>query len=134
MLGYWGAAPLRGPYRTGDLGRYDPDGQLEYIGRIDSMVKVRGHRIELGEVEAVLSGQRSVAAVVVLATGTGLDSELHAVVVPAGPARPGLLELKEFSAARLPPYMVLDKLHVTDVLPYESPMARLTGQRCLTRS
>ena len=98
MLGYWGAAPLRGPYRTGDLGRYDPDGQLEYIGRIDSMVKVRGHRIELGEVEAVLSGQRSVAAVVVLATGTGLDSELHAVVVPA--CRPGPASLSSRSSAR----------------------------------
>jgi amino acid adenylation domain-containing protein len=117
MLGYWGRPEHRGPYRTGDIGRYDEDGQLEYAGRIDHMVKVRGQRIELGEIEAALDAHDSVAAAAVLVVGGGLESELHAVAVPTEGCRPRLLDLKVFSAARLPTYMVLDALHVTEALP-----------------
>lgn len=117
MLGYWGAPLHRGPYRTGDIGRIGDDGELEYVGRIDHMVKVRGQRIELGEIEAVLDAHDSVATAAVLVVGTGLESELHAVAVPTGGSRPRLLDLKMFSAARLPTYMVLDALHVCDALP-----------------
>jgi clorobiocin biosynthesis protein CloN4 len=117
MLGYWGAPAHEGPYRTGDIGRAGADGELEYVGRIDHMVKVRGQRIELGEIEAVLDAHDSVATAAVLVVGSGLESELHAVAVPADGARPRLLDLKVFSADRLPTYMVLDALHVTDALP-----------------
>jgi len=54
-------------YRTGDLGRYLPDGNLEYLGRNDQQVKIRGFRIELGEIEARLQQQAGIATAVVLA-------------------------------------------------------------------
>ena len=117
MLGYWGRPAHEGPYRTGDIGRIDPAGELEYAGRIDHMVKVRGQRIEPGEIEMVLDSHEAVAAAAVIVVGSGLESELHAVAVPAEGARPRLLDLKVYSADRLPTYMVLDALHLTDALP-----------------
>lgn len=117
MLGYWGTPAHTGPYRTGDIGRIGEDGQLEYVGRIDHMVKVRGQRIELGEIEAVLGAHETVASVAVLVRGTGLESELHAVVVPVPGRRPSLLSIKTFGAARLPTYMVPDAVHVATTLP-----------------
>ncbi|MFC9249794.1 amino acid adenylation domain-containing protein [Amycolatopsis thailandensis] len=86
-LGYRGAPEQTadrfrgGWYRTGDLGRYWPDGSLEFLGRRDRQVKLRGHRVELGEVEAALASARGVgSAVAVVADGT-----LLAAVVPAIP-------------------------------------------------
>ncbi|MFI7601297.1 amino acid adenylation domain-containing protein [Actinoplanes sp. NPDC049681] len=117
MLGYWGAPAHSGPYRTGDLGRVGQDGELEYIGRLDQMVKVRGQRIELGEIEAALGAHESVASVAVLVRGSGLESALHAIVVPAPGHRPGLLEIKSFAAGRLPTYMLPDALHLTASIP-----------------
>ncbi|MEV5833573.1 amino acid adenylation domain-containing protein [Nocardia sp. NPDC052112] len=118
MAGYWGATPHRGPYRTGDLGRYDDAGRLEYIGRRDGMVKVRGHRLELGDVESALSAHPAVAAVAVVVLGTGIDARLHAVVIARDDAqRPTLLALKSHCAARLPTYMIVDTLSVVDELP-----------------
>ncbi|MEZ0095346.1 amino acid adenylation domain-containing protein [Streptacidiphilus sp. EB129] len=117
MLGYWGAEPQQGPYFTGDLGRVGPDGCLEYIGRRDQMVKVRGHRIELGEIDSVIAANPTVAAVASVVVGSGLDAKLHAVVVLSGTERPGLLDLKRDCATRLPTYMVIDAVHVMAELP-----------------
>jgi amino acid adenylation domain-containing protein len=95
-LGYWGGPertresfvrlPATGEriYRTGDLGRYHPDGTLEFLGREDTQVKVFGHRIELGEIESTLAAHERVAAAVVVAVGTGTARRLAAYVVPAG--------------------------------------------------
>jgi clorobiocin biosynthesis protein CloN4 len=117
MLGYWGREPHRGPYRTGDLARRGADGNLDYAGRIDHMVKLRGNRVELGEVEGAIAAHPAVAAVAALVLGSGLDSRLHAVVVPVDGRRPRLLELKLFCSKRLPTYMLLDTLHTVDALP-----------------
>ncbi|MFG2776693.1 amino acid adenylation domain-containing protein [Streptomyces prunicolor] len=71
-------------YRTGDLGRYLPDGSIEFLGRTDSQVKIRGHRIELTEIEAVLERHPDVADARVVVDGRDvLDRRLAAFVTPA---------------------------------------------------
>ncbi|MBQ1020239.1 AMP-binding protein [Micromonospora sp. D93] len=117
MLGYWGREPQRGPYRTGDLGRRASDGCLEYLGRHDDMAKVRGNRVEPGEIEAVLAAHPDVAAAAVVVAGAGLAARLHAVVVPAGDRRPGLLEIKRWCAGQLPTYMIVDSVQAATSLP-----------------
>ncbi|MEU4428966.1 amino acid adenylation domain-containing protein [Actinoplanes sp. NPDC024001] len=117
MLGYWGQQPHRGPYRTGDLGRLGPDGDLEYVGRLDHMVKVRGNRVEPSEIEAVLTAHPAVGAVAVVVLGTGLDSRIHAAIVPAGETGPTLLGIKAHCAKHLPTYMVVDKIRLVTALP-----------------
>jgi len=107
MLGYFGAPPHRGPYATGDLVRELPDGNLEYVGRRDSMVKLRGHRVELGEVEAALALHPAVASVAVSVAGEGLAARLVAFVVPRGEP-PTLLEMKRWCADRLARPMIVD--------------------------
>ena len=70
-------------YRTGDLGRYDDQGVLEFLGRIDHQVKIRGHRVEPGEVEAALTRLPAVAQAAVVVRGEVTRPELHAYVSPA---------------------------------------------------
>ena len=94
-------------YRSGDLGRYRADGQIEVLGRIDQQVKVRGFRIELGEIEAALLAQPAVAdAVVRVRAGAAEDRRLVAWVVAAAGARIAPAELRRALAAALPEYMV----------------------------
>jgi acyl-coenzyme A synthetase/AMP-(fatty) acid ligase len=117
MLGYWGEPARRGPYRTGDLGRLGPDGNLEYVGRRDQLVKVRGHRVEPGEIETVLATHPTVASAAVVMVGTGLAARILAVVVPADGQRPTLLGLKAHCVAHLPGYLVIDALRLVRELP-----------------
>jgi amino acid adenylation domain-containing protein len=84
-------------YRTGDLGRRLANGEIEFLGRIDEQVKIRGHRIELGEITAVLNEQRGVQAAVVIAR----DEQLIAYVV--GDANEE--QLRQILQQRLPNYM-----------------------------
>ncbi|TDD06734.1 non-ribosomal peptide synthetase [Nonomuraea diastatica] len=72
-------------YRTGDLGRYLPDGVIEFLGREDTQVKVRGHRVELGEIEAALRSHPALADAAVLAVGDG-DARRLAAFAELGPA------------------------------------------------
>jgi amino acid adenylation domain-containing protein len=93
-------------YKTGDLARHRPDGAVEFLGRLDHQVKVRGIRVELGEIEAVLAEHPEVAEAVVAARGTGGDTRLVAWVVPAADAAPDRHRLRTDLKARLPEPMV----------------------------
>ncbi|TYB45410.1 amino acid adenylation domain-containing protein [Actinomadura chibensis] len=117
MLGYWGGEPQRGPYATGDVVRVLPGGAFDYVGRRDHMVKVRGHRIELGEVEAALAAHPDVDQVSVVVAGTAVNARLVAFIVPRPGRAPGVLDLKEHSSRRLPRYMIADRFHLVPELP-----------------
>ncbi|MGI5336492.1 non-ribosomal peptide synthetase [Streptomyces sp. CA-181903] len=106
-------------YRTGDLGRYRPDGGIEFLGRADDQVKVRGFRVELGEVEAALTAHPDVRqAAVLLRTGAPGGDRLAAWCVPeAGAEAPAAAALRDWLAARLPHYAVPGELHVLPALP-----------------
>ncbi|HWX40673.1 MAG TPA: amino acid adenylation domain-containing protein [Blastocatellia bacterium] len=92
-------------YRTGDLARYRADGAVEFLGRIDHQIKIRGYRVELGEIESALSNQDGVLDVAVAATDSAAGKQLVGYVVTGqpGPETGALLRrLKE----KLPDYMV----------------------------
>ncbi|WP_051820092.1 amino acid adenylation domain-containing protein [Streptomyces sp. NRRL S-920] len=89
-------------YRTGDLARWSADGDIVFLGRRDRQVKVRGQRVELGEIEAALTGLPEVSAAVV----ADLDATLVGFVVPAPGRRPDLDEIRRHLAGTLPSYMV----------------------------
>jgi hypothetical protein len=108
-------------YRTGDRARWRRDGTLEFLGRLDAQVKVRGHRIELGEVESKLRAHRAVRdAVVVVREDVPGDQRLAAFVVLAGSRRPTVVELLADLGRQLPQYMVPAHLVVLDALPLTS--------------
>ena len=94
-------------YKTGDLGRYLPDGQIEFLGRADEQIKIRGFRIEPAEIVKVLEDHPGIRASVVVAREVGpADKRLVAYFVPASTDLPTHTELRNIVAARLPEYMV----------------------------
>jgi acyl-coenzyme A synthetase/AMP-(fatty) acid ligase/acyl carrier protein len=95
-------------YRTGDMGRYRGNGEIEYLGRVDSQVKLRGLRIELGEIESVLAGHAEVGQAVVVVSGEGEQQKLVAYVVmkEEGKAGPSGGELRRYLRSKLPEHMV----------------------------
>ncbi len=108
-------------YRTGDLGRLLPDGNIELIGRIDAQCKIQGHRVEPGEVEHVLAADPRVKDAVVVVAGEARQKQLHGFVVlheGSGAAdgesiRAGLLD-------RLPGYLIPSRITVIASLPVTS--------------
>ncbi|WP_432741955.1 amino acid adenylation domain-containing protein [Streptomyces sp. JH002] len=106
-------------YRSGDLARMRPGGGLEYVGRADAMVNVRGFRVELGEVEAVLGSCPGVAGVAVVTRDDGDGVVLVAYLV-AGVGGVSVPEVREWAEGRLPRYMVPSRWMVLDALPLTS--------------
>ncbi len=109
-------------YRTGDRGRWRSDGVLEFLGRTDSQVKIRGNRVELEEVEAVLLRHPAVTRAMVAAvpgpTGA-MRLQAYLVYGGAGPS-PAHGELRTFLEERLPTYMLPSDVQVVDALPMTS--------------
>ncbi|KAF9097600.1 hypothetical protein BGX27_000940 [Mortierella sp. AM989] len=106
-------------YKTGDLVRYLPDGDLIFLGRNDHQVKIRGYRIELGEIEARLSEHSIVREAVVLAIGEGADKRLVAYVVAEATERLAH-SLRSHVSSKLPDYMVPSAFVRVDALPLTS--------------
>ncbi len=132
MQGYWNLPERTGHafimdrdgvrwYRTGDIVREAEDGCFDYIGRRDRMVKRRGYRVELGEIEAALHRHPSIAAAAVTAfpdqdSGVRLD----AFLVCSDGTRSSVIEMKQFCAANLPMYMVPDRFIFREAFPQTS--------------
>ncbi|HEX7242481.1 MAG TPA: amino acid adenylation domain-containing protein, partial [Longimicrobiaceae bacterium] len=131
-LGYWrrpeqtaaafGQAPRAGvrSYRTGDLGRRLPDGSLEFVGRTDFQVKVRGVRVELGEIEAAMRAHPGVRDAVVAAReegGAGGRRLAGYVVAAEGAEVPAPAEMRAWLRERLPDYMVPAVFVALEALP-----------------
>ena len=114
-----GVEPGARLYRTGDLGRWLRDGSLEFLGRIDSQVKVRGFRIELEEIEAVLASHPAVQEVALTAPA-GREGERRLVahlVAPLMTPEAWIEELRHFLRERLPEYMVPTAWVLSGALP-----------------
>lgn len=141
MAGYWRDRALterrtaRSPYgggsvpayRTGDLVGVDEDMNLVFRGRRDAMVKIRGYRVELGEVEAVLLGLGSVRdAACVAVGGSGTDRHIEAYVVARDDSC-DVDRVRRECLAALPRYMVPERIHVLDALP-RTPTGKVDRQ------
>ena len=108
-------------YKTGDLVRYLPDGNIKYLGRIDNQVKVRGFRIELGEIEAVLGQHDAVKAFCVIVREDRPGNQvLVAYIVPQPEWFPNISELRQFLKTKLPDYMIPNTFVVLASLPLNS--------------
>jgi amino acid adenylation domain-containing protein len=105
-------------YRTGDLARFNPDGTIDFLGRMDNQVKVRGHRIELGEIESVLQQQPGIKECVVSVWQAGPnDVRLVGYFVTDPGAEVQLAELRSALKSTLPDYMVPSTFLRLPVLP-----------------
>ena len=114
-------------YHTGDLARYLPDGNLEYLGRIDHQIKIRGYRVELGEIEALLNHHPAVReSVVLMREGRAGDKRLVAYIVTSSVPDPQqalpmqhtlMADLRSALQAQLPEYMVPSAFVFMEALP-----------------
>ncbi|BAY66407.1 amino acid adenylation [Calothrix brevissima NIES-22] len=104
-------------YKTGDLGRYLPDGNIEFLGRIDHQVKLRGYRIELTAIEAVLQQHPLVQEVVVTVREESETKRLIAYIVPEQNPAPTKSELQHFLKQKLPDYMIPHTFVTLETLP-----------------
>jgi amino acid adenylation domain-containing protein len=113
-------------YLTGDLGCMRPDGCLMYLGRKDLQTKVRGNRVEVGEVEAALFGVDNVKEAVVVAqeeqaghstTSLGTNKRLVAYIVPTGQPGPSVSALRQVLSEKLPDYMIPSRFVFLETLP-----------------
>lgn len=105
-------------FKTGDLARYLPDGNIEFLGRIDHQIKIRGFRVEIGEIESVLGNHPSVCNVVVVAREDARGmKQLVAYVVPHIQQQITIDELQSYMKMRLPGFMMPSAFVLLDKLP-----------------
>ena len=111
-------------YRTGDLAKYDENGEIVYLGRADDEVKIRGHRVDLGEIESVMMRSDEVPSAAIKHLKRGVEGdELAAYLVITEPGRPEdeqqalLTRLHDSMRETLPPYMVPAYMETIDALP-----------------
>ncbi|HZI31263.1 MAG TPA: non-ribosomal peptide synthetase, partial [Candidatus Binatia bacterium] len=103
-------------YHTGDVGRFRADGTIEFLGRMDNQVKIRGHRVELGEIESALEQHPAVRDAVVMAREDSPgDKRLAAYLVPT--AKIEISELRRFLKDKLPEAMMPSAFTILDELP-----------------
>ena len=114
--------PFRGGdhrvYRTGDIARFGPDGVIEYMGRRDHQLKIRGLRVELEEVEAALESLPGVSESVVVATVDDQGEYRLTAYIAVDPAAPGTRELRRALERRLPPQFLPSRIVPLDSLPH----------------
>lgn len=124
-------------FRTGDLGRYRPDGSIEYLGRIDHQVKIRGNRVELGEIEGVLMNHPSVDdSVVILRKEKGFrDAQLAAYITYSQGCQVSDDVLRDFLRQRLPDYMIPSFIITLDSIPrtFNGKVDRLALPQVITQ-
>jgi amino acid adenylation domain-containing protein len=104
-------------YKTGDLVRYLPDGNLEFLGRIDRQVKIRGYRIELEEIESLLLQHPAIQAVTVITQETAANTQLIAYIVFKPNLNPSTAQLHNFLKAKLPDYSIPSTFIILSSLP-----------------
>jgi amino acid adenylation domain-containing protein len=113
----FGGPPAARTYLTGDRARRLPDGGLEFLGRGDNQVKIRGHRVELGEVEAALQSHPAVTEAVALLIGRDDPATARLAAVVVADAAVTARDLRRWLADRLPPPMIPSKLETASALP-----------------
>lgn len=113
----FGSEPGARMYDTGDLGRHLPDGTMEFLGRSDHQIKIRGHRIELEEIEAALGRHPAIREAVVAAIDDAGEKKLAAYIVSKNDLAPGHDELRGFLKDRLPDYMLPSAFVTLKALP-----------------
>jgi amino acid adenylation domain-containing protein len=131
MQGYWNLpeqnrraflddADGTGWYRTGDVVQREPDGNYRFLGRRDRMIKKRGYRVELGEIEAALYRHADVKEAAVVADAQEDGTRVSAFLSTKENQRLSIIALKQFCVGQLPPYMIPDTFKFLDSLPKTS--------------
>ncbi|MBD2362774.1 amino acid adenylation domain-containing protein [Anabaena minutissima FACHB-250] len=104
-------------YKTGDLARYLPDGNIEYIGRTDYQIKIRGYRIEIGEIENVLSLHPQVREAVIIARTDNTAEKQLIAYITYNSEKPTLNSLRHFLKSQLPDFMIPAAFVMLETLP-----------------
>jgi len=118
-------------YRTGDLCALLPNGEIAFHGRLDTQSKVRGQRVEIDEVTAVLNRHASVAQSAVVVNGDSDQAGLCAYIVPRSPEKPRASDIRDLLVRSLPEFMIPSRFILVDYLPM-TPNGKLERSRLPT--
>jgi amino acid adenylation domain-containing protein len=127
----WSREPGARFYRTGDQARYLPDGNIEFLGRIDQQIKIRGYRVELGEIAAVLTRSPDIAdAVVLVSEEEAPDKHLIACCIAHKTKAVRIGDVQDYAREHLPDYMVPRVFCILDAFPL-TPTGKLDRKALL---